>query len=101
MTPKLLKVSDVADFLGFSAQGIYALVWKNQIPVVRISRRAIRFDPAAIAAWLREKSYSPVTGEALLQAAQKNKKGKSRAAANISSDRINDIVARAKKEVSK
>ena len=104
MYATLLKASDVAKLLQLSLQGIYALVWKKQIPVVKISRRAIRFDPVALDAWLEAKS-SPGSGTAKHESAQepqppkKSKKKKSRA--GISHDRISSIVDRAKKEVLK
>lgn len=55
--PRALLVSEVATLLNLSERQIYKLSAENRIPHLRIAG-SIRFDPAALAMWLREKSVS-------------------------------------------
>lgn len=50
---KAMTVKQVADVLGVSDKQIYSLVSRNLIPYFRVGG-ALRFDPFAIAAWLRK-----------------------------------------------
>jgi excisionase family DNA binding protein len=52
--PRALRVSDVATLLNVSDRQIYKLAAENLIPHFRIAG-SIRFDPAAISSWLRQK----------------------------------------------
>ena len=52
---RALLVSEVATLLHVSGRQIYKLAAENRIPHLRIAG-CIRFDPAALAIWLREKS---------------------------------------------
>jgi len=47
-----LKVSEVAEILGVSVKGAYALAAAGELPVVRIGRRTIRIDRVALEAQL-------------------------------------------------
>lgn len=49
-----LTVSDVAELLNISERQVYKLAAENRIPCFRIGG-SVRFDPAAFAAWLRQK----------------------------------------------
>jgi excisionase family DNA binding protein len=49
-----LRVRDIARILGVSAQQIYKMAARGQIPSFRVAN-AIRFDPQLFATWLREK----------------------------------------------
>ena len=49
-----LRVRDIARILGVSAQQIYKMAARGQIPSFRVAN-AIRFDPQVFATWLREK----------------------------------------------
>jgi excisionase family DNA binding protein len=52
---KLLNAFDVAERLSLRAERVYELVRKNQFPlgvVVRIGKRQIRFNEAALNAWI-------------------------------------------------
>lgn len=49
-----LRVRDVAQILDVSAQQVYKMAAKGQIPSFRIAT-AVRFDPEEFAAWLRTK----------------------------------------------
>ena len=49
-----LTVSDVAALLNISERQVYKLAAENRIPSFKIGG-SVRFDPAAFAAWLRQK----------------------------------------------
>jgi excisionase family DNA binding protein len=49
-----LTVSDVAGLLNISERQVYKLAAENRIPSFKIGG-SVRFDPAAFAAWLRQK----------------------------------------------
>jgi excisionase family DNA binding protein len=53
-THNALRARDVAELLGVSAQHIYKLAAKGLIPSFRVGT-AVRFDPAAVAAWIGAK----------------------------------------------
>jgi len=50
---KLMTVQEMVELLGVHQQTIYEWVWKGKIPSVRIGAR-IKFDPRAIANWMRQ-----------------------------------------------
>jgi len=60
MNEKLMTVGEVAKFLGYKPKGVYLLVAEKRIPVVKISRRALRFRPSEIEAWLNAKAQAAV-----------------------------------------
>ncbi|HXW89512.1 MAG TPA: helix-turn-helix domain-containing protein, partial [Terriglobales bacterium] len=49
-----LTVSDVASLLNISERQVYKLAADGRIPSFKVGN-SIRFDPAAFAAWLRQK----------------------------------------------
>jgi excisionase family DNA binding protein len=49
-----LKVAEVAELFGVTAQHIYKMAASGRIPSFRISG-SVRFDPDELAAWLKEK----------------------------------------------
>jgi excisionase family DNA binding protein len=49
-----LTVSDVAELLKVSERQVYKLAAENLIPSFKVGG-SVRFDPATIAAWLRQK----------------------------------------------
>ena len=49
----LLKVQDLVPLTGFRKTAIYQMVEDGRIPYLRFGS-SIRFDPIAIAAWMRE-----------------------------------------------
>lgn len=51
---RALTVSDVATLLSVSERQVYKLAAEHRIPCFKIGG-SIRFDPVAIAAWLRQK----------------------------------------------
>ena len=52
---RMLSVRELSVSIGISIQQLYALADRNAIPHYRIGR-AVRFDPAEIAEWLRAHS---------------------------------------------
>jgi excisionase family DNA binding protein len=61
---RALVVTDIAELLSISERQVYKLVAAHSIPCFKIGG-SIRFDPSAIAVWLRQK-MSP-TGLAQLR----------------------------------
>jgi excisionase family DNA binding protein len=58
--PRALMVPEVAALLNVSGRQIYKLAAEQRIPCLRIAG-CIRFDPWALAIWLRQKAASPDT----------------------------------------
>jgi excisionase family DNA binding protein len=57
--PVLLIQRQAAKFLAISEKTLYNLTRCGQIPVVRIGKRGVRYDPADLRAWVeRSKSTS-------------------------------------------
>ena len=50
--PRALLVSEVAELLSISGRQVYKLAAEHRIPYLRIAG-SIRFDPSALASWLR------------------------------------------------
>lgn len=55
--PGLLTASELAPRIGISKTTIYDMVTRKRIPYLRIGMM-IRFDPHAIAAWLRRSTVA-------------------------------------------
>jgi excisionase family DNA binding protein len=53
--PRALMVPEVAALLRVSARQVYKLAAEHRIPSLRIAG-CIRFDPSALAMWLRQKA---------------------------------------------
>jgi excisionase family DNA binding protein len=51
---RALRVSDIATLLNISERQVYKLAAEHRIPNFRIGG-SIRFDPVAVANWLRQK----------------------------------------------
>jgi len=51
--PHALSVLELAELLGFGKSTIYDMASRGRIPCLRFGA-SIRFDPAVIAAWVRE-----------------------------------------------
>lgn len=52
--PKLLTVAEVAELLGMTEGAVRNLVYRRQIPHLRVAGRRVRFDAVEIANWLSE-----------------------------------------------
>jgi excisionase family DNA binding protein len=59
MSPKLLDVTEVAEFLGLAVGTVYHLLSQKRLPCVRISARCVRFDPRQIEEWVKERTEEP------------------------------------------
>lgn len=51
----LLTVTDVAKRLAISRRGVYYLLERG-LPCLRLGKKTLRFDPAAIDAWLADQA---------------------------------------------
>jgi excisionase family DNA binding protein len=58
---KLLTVAEMADHLRLSRWAIYSMARDGRLPVIRLSRRRLRFDPAAVAEALRRSAPMALT----------------------------------------
>ncbi|RZD18981.1 MAG: DNA-binding protein [Candidatus Acididesulfobacter diazotrophicus] len=56
---KLLKIKDVAEIVGLTPVAVYKLIYKRQIPFIKIGGR-IRFNPSQISAWISKNSYDNI-----------------------------------------
>ena len=59
----LLTAPQAAEYLGISIHTLRQWVSQHRVPLVKLSR-AVRFDPAALAAWIAEHSQPARNGEA-------------------------------------
>lgn len=96
MTEKLMTVKEVANILGFSEIGIYQAVFRKRLPCVKISKRALRFRPSDIQAFIESK-LQPAEPTEVKQPSRR--KGRPRKNSRLKDDYINHIVEQAKKEV--
>lgn len=53
--PKLLTVDEVADVLGITPQAVRHMVYRRQIPHVKVGSKRLRFDPVEIAQYISER----------------------------------------------
>jgi excisionase family DNA binding protein len=56
---RLLTIHEVSELTNLAIGSIYHLVSQKRIPVVRLSRRCIRFRLTDLIAWFDEKSEYP------------------------------------------
>ena len=54
-TQRMISVGKLSDIIGISDKQLYAIADRGEIPHYRIGR-SLRFDPAEVALWLRERS---------------------------------------------
>ena len=52
MRPPLLDVNELADYLSLTPQAVRHMVYRRQIPFIRLGSKRLRFDLAEIDAWL-------------------------------------------------
>jgi len=100
-TRGLLTISQVSEKLQLKKQTIYALIWKGKIPCVKLSRRCVRFLPAAIDDWVARKSFEAVTAAEPPQSPPRKKKSATGNNITVAKVNIDSLVARAKKEILK
>jgi excisionase family DNA binding protein len=56
---KLWNYSEAAEFLGLKKSTLYSMVSHHRVPCYHLSQRCVRFDPAKLAEWLREREQMP------------------------------------------
>ena len=56
---ELLTYAGTSDFLGVKVGTLYSWVSRRAIPFVRLGPRVVRFDRAALEAWLRSRTVAP------------------------------------------
>jgi len=59
---RLLNIREVANLIGLAPGSVYHLVNQRRIPVVRLSRRCIRFRIRDVNAWIDGKVEFPSNG---------------------------------------
>lgn len=60
----LLSEQQAAEYLGLSSRYLQERRYRGGGPTyIRISHRTVRYDPAALAAWLMERSYTATCQE--------------------------------------
>jgi excisionase family DNA binding protein len=94
---KLLSIEDIVTIVGVKKSTIYQWTHKGIIPVVRISSRCLKFSEGAISRWLAEKSFVPGAQSPIPPKPPRKKN----AGGNISHEKIDSLVSRAKKEAEK
>ena len=53
MNPQeLITYEEAAEMLGLAKGTVYAMVHQNRLPHIRLGRRLVRFDPAALRAFV-------------------------------------------------
>lgn len=58
--PRLYTVSEVAKYLRLSRSQVYAMIQKNELPIIRVSERRIVVSESDLVAWIqRHKAYEP------------------------------------------
>jgi excisionase family DNA binding protein len=55
----LLTIAEVAQWTGLAVGTLYHLVSEGRIPVIRISKRCIRFSRCALNEWIKQCSEEP------------------------------------------
>ena len=58
--PRLYTVAEVARYLRLSRSQVYAMISKNELPIIRVSERRIVVSESDLVAWIqRHKAYEP------------------------------------------
>jgi excisionase family DNA binding protein len=60
LSPRLLTVDEVAEYLGLSSQSVRHMVYRRQLPFIRLGAKRIRFDVAEIDAWISSQRVAAV-----------------------------------------
>ena len=55
----IITYEQASQLLNIKVGTLYALVSQNRVPHIRLGRRLVRFDRAALQAWLRGRSVEP------------------------------------------
>ncbi len=62
MSDQLMTVKEVAEFLRLRPQTVYCMVMRKQIPYLKVSTGALRFDPDEIRGFLEDKKQPVLQG---------------------------------------
>lgn len=62
MTQPLLDIEQAAAMLNISPFTLRGWVQRGQVPVIRLSRKAVRFDPATLQRWVDEHAVEVSAG---------------------------------------
>lgn len=60
----LLTIREVSDITGLAVGSLYHLVSQHRIPVVRLSKRCIRFRYSDLMRWIQVLTHEPEDGTA-------------------------------------
>jgi len=52
MNEGLMRIEQVAQMTGYKVSTVYKLVYRQMIPVIKLSTKALRFDRAEIERWI-------------------------------------------------
>jgi len=92
---QLLTIDELAEKLKVNKAFIKNLIFKKQIPYIKISYKTIRFDPVEIEIWLKKRTVSKENSEtSVLNFPTKKRK----TSLNTSHDRIKNQIDRIIKE---
>lgn len=92
---KLLKISEVADFLGLETMSVYGLVARKKIPCLKISRKILRFDPTEIEKFIEGKKQGEEKNQIIFRR-EKRKEKKMKCPPDMA---VRELVEKTKKEV--
>ncbi len=96
---QLIDVATLATILKISKAGVFGLIHKGKIPVIKLSRRCVRFSPTAIAQFIQSKSFQVTeTKSVRLAPTTTNKKNLPFRKNGTNKHRIDSILEIAKKE---
>lgn len=90
---ELLTIAEVSQLTRIPTSTLYQLVWKKRIPVVRLSRKMLRFRVLDIKAWIEQNSHGVHEPNMPMQKTVKKKRK------NPKKDIIDCIVAKARENV--
>ena len=55
---RLLTMPEVAEYVGYSLGHVRNIVWRNQLPVIRLSKRAARIRQSDLERWIEGHRHS-------------------------------------------
>jgi excisionase family DNA binding protein len=97
MREKLMTIDELAEMLNMTKKTIYQNVHFKRIPHISVNKKTLRFDPKAIADWLKSKTRDAVEREPK-QPVRKSP-GRPKKNGRTKDDYISSLVEQAKKEV--
>ncbi|HOK56910.1 MAG TPA: helix-turn-helix domain-containing protein, partial [bacterium] len=59
---RLLTIKEASEYLGISEKGLYNMVWRKEIPFVKIRKR-VRFDIEDIKEWIERNKIKDIESE--------------------------------------